>query len=325
MDQAVPSPRREFLRSPHHVVLGVLTLGLGIASASALGLLVGAAAYALGWIYLPDMPFFRRWVGRKGEQARRAAEAASVAAFLVRRDALIGHLAPERRRRYEELADVSREIERASAENPLTPDNPGADPRLRKLDELMWTYLRLLGIEQSLEEFVANDAAEDVPGLLTFAQAEARKVSTEVEALKARGNGPDLDAKKRLLASTSERVGVLRKRLDRLSQAKENLKLVASERERLVQQVKLLRADAVATRNAEALTTRIDATVEHLDQTNRWLSELDEFKDLVGDLPATEARIGYEPLRAVEVPPPFEPEQRAAARERRRREREADR
>ena len=40
--------------------------------------------------------------------------------------------------------------------------------------------------------------------------------------------------------------------------------------------------------------SRIDATVEHLDQTNKWLSQLDEFKDLVGDMPATELRVGYQ-------------------------------
>jgi hypothetical protein len=56
----------------------------------------------------------------------------------------------------------------------------------------------------------------------------------------------------------------------------------------------LIRADAVATKNAESLTARIDATVEHLDQTNKWLSELDEFKDLVGDMPSTELRVGYQ-------------------------------
>ena len=51
---------------------------------------------------------------------------------------------------------VCRDIESASADTPLTPDNPDDDPRLRKLDELMWTYLRLLGIEDSLKEFLEN-------------------------------------------------------------------------------------------------------------------------------------------------------------------------
>ena len=53
-------------------------------------------------------------------------------------------------------------------------------------------------------------------------------------------------------------------------------------------------------KNAESLTARIDATVEHLDQTNKWLAEMDEFKDLVGDMPATDLRVGYNPT----APPP---------------------
>ena len=105
-----------------------------------------------------------------------------------------------------------------------------------------------------------------------------------------------------------ERVEVMRKRRQRLQQAEENLALVLSEQDRLDQQIKLIRADAVATKNAETLTARIDATVEHLDQTNKWLSELDEFKDLVGDMPATETRVGYETSgRSSRTPPPVIP------------------
>ena len=85
----------------------------------------------------------------------------------------------------------------------------------------------------------------------------------------------------------------MRKRQQRIQQADENLALVVSEQDRLEQQIKLIRADAVATKNAETLTARIDATVEHLDQTNKWLSELDQFKDLVGDIASTELREGY--------------------------------
>jgi hypothetical protein len=55
-------------------------------------------------------------------------------------------------------------------------------------------------------------------------------------------------------------------------------------------------------KNAGALTERIDATVSHLDQTNKWLAEMDDFKDLVGDLPQTEARLGFS---APPSPPPL--------------------
>ena len=140
------------------------------------------------------------------------------------------------------------------------------------------------------------------------AEQEAARLSDEVEALKKRSDGAT-DAKQRLLGSRLERLDVLHKRLQRVEQARQNQELVVSEEERLDQQIKLIRADAVATKNAEALTARIDATVEHLDQTNRWLAEMDEFKDVVGEMPTTEFRVGFESTASADpaqvTPPPL--------------------
>jgi hypothetical protein len=141
--------------------------------------------------------------------------------------------------------------------------------------------------------------------LVKDAEAEATRLTAEVDALKAKGDVKMLDIRQRYLSSRLERLDVLRKRQQRTEQADANLQLVCSEQDRLDQQIKLIRADAVATKNAETLTARIDATVEHLDQTNKWLSELDEFKDLVGDMPATDVRVGYEPPTAAATPPPI--------------------
>ncbi len=296
----------EFLKSPHHAVLALLTLGLGFLSAQLLGLIVGLTAFVLGWIYLPDLPFFRRWVDHRQDAAKRAGEAQKVADFVQRRDALLRSLSPERRERYGRLAQVCRDIETASADNLLASPDPSTDPRLRKLDELMWTYLRLLGIEQTLEQFLETERRENVPAILKDAEAEATRLTAEIEALKAKGADPSLDTKQRYLGSRLERLEVLRKRAQRSEQAESNLALVVSEQERLDQQIKLIRADAVATKNAESLTARIDATVEHLDQTNKWLSELDEFKDLVGDMPSTELRVGYQAAWPPGSPPVIE-------------------
>jgi hypothetical protein len=41
------------------------------------------------------------------------------------------------------------------------------------------------------------------------------------------------------------------------------------------------------------LSARIDATVEHLDQTNKWISEMSDFRDMVGEMPDSAKRIGY--------------------------------
>jgi hypothetical protein len=309
MDEPAPNYNREFLHSPHHVVFGLLTLGLGFLSAELFPLIIGATVYALGWIYLPDMPFFRGWVDRRRDAKRRAEEQQKVDEFVQRREALIASLASSRRQRYAQLSEVCGDIETAGADNPLASEDPRTDPRLRKLDELMWTFLRLLGIEESLERFLETERRDNFPTGLKDAEAEARRLSDEVDALKKKGEGTALESKQRYMGSRLERLEVLRKREQRITQAQENLALVVAEQERLDQQIKLIRADAVATKNAEALTARIDATVEHLDQTNKWLSELDEFKDLVADLPSTELRVGY----TASTPPPI-PENRQRIR-----------
>jgi hypothetical protein len=313
MDEQAPNYHREFLASPQHAALGLLTLGVGFMSGMMLPLIAGVTCYTLGWIYVPDLPFFRRWVDRRHDAAKRAEEAQKVAAFVQRRNALIMSLSPVRRECYSRLAAVCQDIETASADNLLASADPSTDPRLRKLDELMWTYLRLLGIQESLERFLDTERSENVPALVKDAEAEAARLNAEVETLKTKGNGAALDTKQRYLGSRLERLEVLRKRQQRIEQAESNLALVVSEQDRLDQQIKLIRADAVATKNAETLTARIDATVEHLDQTNKWLSEMDEFKDMVGDMPCTDLRVGYQatatPLPTAPgtaaVPPPI--------------------
>ena len=310
MDEQTPNYHSEFLKSPHHAALGLLTLGLGFLSAQVLGLIVGVTAYVLGWIYLPDLGFFRRWVDRRSNATKQAQDAQKVADFVQRRDALLRSLSQERRERYAVLTKVCRDIETATADNLLASPDSATDPRLRKLDELMWTFLRLQGIEQSLEQFLETERRENVPSLLKDAETECTRLKAEAEALKSKGGDGTLENKQRYLGSRLERFEVLRKRQQRIEQAESNEALVVAEQDRLEQQIKLIRADAVATKNAETLTARIDATVEHLDQTNKWLSELDEFKDLVGDLPSTELRVGYQATPPTPtVPPIIDPSQ----------------
>ena len=313
MDPQPPSYRGEFLKSPHHAGLALVTLGGGFIFSSTfpLALVIGVTAYVLGWIYMPDMPFFRHWVDRRGQAVQNAAAQAEVAKFVQQRDALLANLTSASRSHYEALAAVCRDIEAASADTPLSPDNPDDDPRLRKLDELMWTFLRLLSIEDSLKEFQETERREDVPGLVKQAEAEVAQLSSDFDALKAKGTSVAvLDPKERLLDSKLEKLDVLHKRQERIQQAQSNLELVVSEEERLEQQVKLIRADAIASKNADTLSARIDATVEHLDQTNKWISEMSEFRDIVGEMPDSSKRIGY----ASTVPPVISQPARSQAR-----------
>ena len=292
MPEPTTSRWRAFLQSPHHAVMALGTLGAGFATGEPLYFVAGVTAYVLGWVYLPDMAFFRRWREKRASAESNAAEATELAQFKRRRDTLLGSLSSPLRERYHVLAKVCRDIERAAAES----DDPSSlnlagETRLRKIDELMWMYLRLLSMQQSLETFLETERHEDLSGSLAEAEDEARALEAEVKAL---GGSATSDSKQRLLASRQDRLEVLRKRLQRVEEADSNLELVLSEEERLAEQIKLIRADAVATKSASAVSARIDASVEHLNETNKWLSEMDQFRDLAGDLPMVPARIGFE-------------------------------
>ena len=315
MPDPTTSRWRAFLQSPHHAVMALATLGAGFATGEPLYFVAGVTAYVLGWVYLPDMRFFQDWVNRRASAETNAAEAAELAQFKRRREALIGALSSQLRERYHLLAKVCRDIEQAAARNDGETDfDLTSDTRLRKIDELMWMYLRLLSMQQSLETFLETERREDLRGAVATAEAETTALETDVKALPP---SAAFDTKQRLLASRRDRLEVLRKRWQRVEEAESNLELVLSEQERLAEQIKLIRADAVATKNATAVSARIDASVEHLNETNKWLSEMDQFRDLAGDMPMVPSRIGFEPSG----PPPLpgadvtRPKQRARERQ----------
>src|SRR5438552_18063970 len=115
MDESPPNYHREFLPSPHHAGLALLTIGAGFMSGALLPLIAGVTCYTLGWIYLPDLPFFRRWVDRRRDAAKRGEEMQKVGDFVQRRESLVASLSPDRRQRYQALAKVCHDIETASA------------------------------------------------------------------------------------------------------------------------------------------------------------------------------------------------------------------
>jgi len=317
MDEQPPNYRREFFRSKHHAWLGLLTLGMGflLGADRPLFLLLGGAAYVLGWIYLPDMGFFRRAVDRRREESKLAVTAQELAEFQQKRDALLASLSSHLRRRYHELAEVCRQIEKTTMDGPRAAGEL-ADPRLRKLDELMWTFLRLLSLEDASEKFLETERREDLPGRVREAESEIASLSAQIESLNAQRNNSLRDTKEQLLQSRLEALAILRKRQERVEESQADLALVRSEQERLESQIKLIRADASATKGTAGISARIDATVEHLEQTNKWLTEIGEFEDQVGDMPVTGGRVGYSPSAPpkIERPVPGKPDSKQTQR-----------
>ena len=282
---------KRFLKSPHHMWLAGLTLGLGFRSANIVIFGVAVGLYVLGWVHLPDTGMYKNWVKGHLDGLAKIADNAQVQAFVARRTSLIRQLSPERRSRYQELGSVCQEIIKTTQDNNQI---EGGDPRLRKLDELMWTFLRLLVMEGSLEGFIETESREELPTEVANCKIEIADLEKQVAAVPASADS-NVTIKQRLLDSKKEKLAALVKRQTRLEEAKDNQTLVASEQERLVEQIKLLRSDAIASRNTDALTDRINATVDHLNETNKLMSEMDQFKDLAADdLPVTTARLGFD-------------------------------
>lgn len=275
-----PNYRRAFWKSRHHLWLAILTLGLGFASGEPLGLLGGAALYALGLVYLPDMGFFRRSVDARLTAARTAAEAAELATHRQQQEQSLAALSPARRARHQDLLAICHDLEIATVD-PQASLGLETGSRRQKLDELSATFLRMLTIEQSLAVFLEAERKERIPSLVTDLETETRTLAAEVTNLKQVTPPPlTLAGKERLLTSRLERLQTLQKRLSRIEQAQINLDLVLSEQDRLLEQLKLIRAEGIAAKNPDNLSARIDLSLEHVAHTNKWLSELAEFKDL---------------------------------------------
>jgi chromosome segregation ATPase len=278
---------KEFLKSPEHLWTAVGTIGGGLAVGNIIGLLVGVAAYAISWIYLPDLAFFRKKVEAKAEALTQREEEAKANDFRARRDAMRGALQDESQSRYNELAAVCQEIETGGT---------GNDPLFGKLDELMWTFLKLLTMEEAIGRFLKESQGEDLDAQIAEAQAEVDKLGGEKPAAgSSRG---------KLFDSRQQIVEVLRKRKEAITGAEDNLGLVRSEEERLGHQIRLLRAEAVATRNSDMLTVKINSSVATLQDTNALLSQMSSYQEMVADMPQTTSRIGYGEVTDAPLPLP---------------------
>lgn len=295
MSDPTPNYRGAFLSSPHHAWLGVLTIGLGFVSATGIGLLTGAGLYALGWIYLPDMRFFRRWVDRRLETHRPAETPSVPSAFALQRDTILADLTPSRRDLYHALAAICHDLE-------------SAGPDMGKIEELLLTYLRMLRVEQSLASFLESERRERVAESLKETEREIAALAAEVESLRNTGFHAGAESKQRIIESKQERIEALRKRVERNDQTQSNHALVVTEQEQLVEQLEQIRADVMASKNAAAMSARIDATVEQLDHTNRWIAQLDEFKQLLGEIPGGTIRVGINLVQPT-APKPTPPAQ----------------
>lgn len=256
---------KRFAKSPHHAWLALLTLGVGAATLSSLGILVGATAYAMGWIFLPDSKFFKMWLGK----GRKSEDDAKLRDFLFKRRQLYDALRDASRTRYDALAGQIQSLQKEfSRDHRLNPDI--VRQRSERLSNLAWTYLRLLHTGEMLERFVESENP-----------MELRDQIGEVEKQIAQTGQGTASA---LSESLQSRLGPLKTRLEKRESAEADLMFTRSEQERIVELVKLIRADHFASRDAGFLSDEIDGAASQLDRTRDWLRDM-EFDTSPADVP----------------------------------------
>jgi len=265
---------KAFAKSPHHLWLGLLTLGVGVATVSTIGLVAGVAAYALGWIYLPDSRLFNAWLANR----KQGDEGAKLRQFLFQRRQIYDALRSSTRERYDRLAAEIENLQQEFHRDPRL-NAELVRQRSERLSNLAWTYLRLLHTGEMLDQFIESE--------------DPVELERKIAAMEKELSSIDMGSKASLAESLQSRLSSLKSRLEKRRGAEESRELTASEQERIAELVKLFRADHLASRDAGALSHEIDGAAVQLDRTREWLSGL-EF-DTSPDIP--EALAAAAPLK----------------------------
>lgn len=264
-----------FLKSPHHAWLALLTLGLGVATANVPGMIVAAAAYALGWIFLPDSRRFRRWLQIRLDRAGSVSAAASAEEFSREREKIYARLSPEAKNAYDALATAVEEVKSGSGE--------AAAAHAGRLGQLAWTYLRLLLTRETLARFCARESSARILDEIAAATAEVSDLEARALAAETRGDAGEAGSLERLLQSKRSRLASLEQHYEHVRKAEDDLSLTDAEIERLFDAVRLIRAHLVTQRDPDAMGDEIDRTTAPFHSTRDWLRDL-EFDDTPADI-----------------------------------------
>ncbi len=260
---------KEFAASKTHVALG-LGLAAAFAAANPLVLMCAAAGYVLGWVYLPTSKGFMARIQAKLELADKVAQNNEVANFQARREDLLERLTPENLDSYNALARTCSEVARNTPGNLLING---------KLQELLWAYLKMQAMRQGIETYLAETDEADIARQLAT-------VNSELETL--------TEEQHRLRSSKQSLRDTLVQHQKSLADAKENLLVLTSELTRLEHEIQLLRADAIANRNSDFLSAKINASVESLQESKSILQSMSNVEELSLDIPTAAGTLDFE-------------------------------
>jgi hypothetical protein len=256
---------REAFKVPYNLILlaGGLAAGLITMHPEVVWPIVGAMEilYLLG---IAQHPRFQNLV-----HAKRAAGEAEVAAAQAG-ERLLATLSPERRERFAKVRERCEELQRslAQARGGGQLGDLFGEEQTENVNKLLWAFLRALAHEQVLATF-------STPAR----RAEMEESLRRVEQEKAK---PDLSAT--MSTALGESVEVLKKRLENLGHADENLQNLRARLLRIENSILLIQEQALTRSDPSFIEAEVQAATAGLDTSEEMLRMM--------DLPALDAATG---------------------------------
>jgi chemotaxis protein histidine kinase CheA len=201
-------------------------------------------------------------VHKESQQARSVPVAGSPSLMEI-----VNFLEPEPRRRFEtlrarclEMRSIARGVggQQTAAEDLSTP----------ALDRLLWTFLRLLRSQQSMEQFLESTSPAQI-------RARVEEAKTKLAAA---------PADERFKRSLQDSVAAQEMRLQNYEKAGANAEFVRLELDRIEAKIQALAESGVNRQDPDTLSSQIEGVAESVQSTETAMRELQQITGLVDQL-----------------------------------------
>jgi hypothetical protein len=187
-------------------------------------------------------------------------------------DQMVARLSGADQQAYRNLADRCRSV--LTQQLQQTPGDSGVDAQGEGLSRLLWIYLRLLIMRQTIRgilESAQKIDRESIPDKIARLQQQLKATTLSDE----------------LRRSLEGQVDILTQRQTKQAEAHQKIDFVEAELARIEEQVELIREQAAVTAGeggGATVSERIDQIGSTLNSTNEWMSKQQDLYGSVADL-----------------------------------------
>jgi hypothetical protein len=223
---------------------------------------------------LTSIPRFRAAIDARAHAERTGGVVTTVAPTGL--SALLASVSPEARQRFDHLRTRCAEMQRLATGirgqggDAARPD----DFRTPALDKLLWAFLRLLGAQDALRQFLAS--------------TDAPELQRSLSDLKGRQAAAEAQKDERISRALTDAIATAELRLQNHATAASNAEFVAVELDRIEGKIQAIAEMAVNHQDADQISSQVDsvaASMAHTEQAIREINQITGLGDQLADPP----------------------------------------